>query len=545
MNEQYNHDDHSWAFDLQDNVRHISQVDRGRKGYFCTGCRQRMIAKKGEINKPHFAHDPQDTSKSGKCTYSEETFRHKLGKKILQRLKRIKVPSLRKYPNEEQNGSVNVIRDSWVVEADTVAIEMRFFENENGQIIWGKNPEWKTDATKHLMMQPDVTFFDEAGKPILLIELVATHKIDDSKYQKIRNLGLNTIQVSLPNGPAEEIEETFTKTARTKWVYNYERENTEYQYVPLRASEEVSFGDEFEERLVKFERTFECKIFEINEIIRRFRRYLESEQFTNTRESINIKIRRTERNTTAARKQWRELQTRIEREVSAGFESERVRLDEIESNFILGDSRFREKYADLEKRYKLKDRELKIEERTYRSKSQEEIDVLEGRIRELGADPEPLPNRIAKLRADEEQFEQSITTEEVNIDSQTEVIIGKIAATEGEIQRIEQEMARFPGQSYELETKVGTEIETRENGFRQELSRAESNLRGDIDRLGEISAGAIKDRDFKRTPRLNRQIKELVEAGGLLDTIPIAAKLYERLQAARKELDTGSYKTWI
>ncbi|WP_159477942.1 competence protein CoiA family protein [Dyadobacter sp. 3J3] len=545
MKEQYDHDDHSWALDLQDRIRHISQVDRGRKGYFCTGCRQRMIAKKGEINKPHFAHDPQDKSKSGKCTYSEETFRHKLGKEILQRLKQIKVPSLRKYPSEGQNGSVNIIRDSWVVEADTVAIEMPFFENENGQIIWGKNPEWKTDTAKHLMIQPDITFFDSAGKPILLIELVATHKINDDKHQRIRNLGLDTIQVSLPNGPSEEIEETFTKTTRTKWVYNYERESTEYQYVPLRASEEVSFGDEFEERLVKFERTFECKIFEINEAIRRFRRHLESEQFTSARESINIKIRRTERNTTAARKQWRELQARIEGEVSEGFESERVRLDEIESNFILADSRFRAKYADLEERYKRKDRELKIEERTYRSTSQHEIDELEERIRESGADPEPLSDRIAKLRADEGKFEQSIRTEEGNIESQTEVTIGKIATTDGEIQRIEQQMAGFPDESDELETKVRKEIETRENGFREELGRAESNLRGDIDRLGEISAGAIKNRDFKRTPRLNRQIKELVEAGGLLDTIPVAAKLYERLQAARKELNTGSYKTWI
>ncbi|TDE09162.1 competence protein CoiA family protein [Dyadobacter psychrotolerans] len=278
MNEQNQHDDHSYALNLLDELQHISQVERGRKGYFCPGCRQRMIARKGDIKIHHFAHDPQDVERRGKCSYSDETIRHKLGKEILQHLKHVKVPSLRKYPADGQSGGVQIIRESWTVEADSVAVEMPFYENEEGKIVWGRDLDWKTDSGKFLQIQPDVTFFDETGKPILLIELVATHKISEDKYLKIRNLGIDTIQVSLPTGPSPEIEETFHKTARTKWVYNYERENTEYQHVPPRAGQDISLGDEFEKGLANFERTYECKAFELKEAIRRFRRYLESEQ---------------------------------------------------------------------------------------------------------------------------------------------------------------------------------------------------------------------------------------------------------------------------
>ena len=544
MKEQNEHDDHSYALDLQDKLKYISEVERGRKGYFCPGCRQRMIARKGNIKIHHFAHDPQDVERRGKCTYSDETIRHKLGKEILQYLKHIKVPSLRKYPGEGQSGGVQIIRESWTVEADSVAIEMPFYENEEGKIIWGRDLEWKTDSGKFLLIQPDVTFFDSSGKPILLIELVATHKINDDKYLKIRNLGLDTIQVSLPTGPSIELEDTFNKTARTKWVYNYERENTEYQHVPPRIGQDVSFGDEFEKGLVNFERTYECKAFELKEAIRRFRRYLESEQFTGTRESINKKIRRTERNTTAHRKQWRELQETIDGEVSAGFESERARLDQIEAEFILEEREFEKTNEDLEGRYKLKNQSLRIEEGTYRATSQDEIDDIAERIRQLGANPEPLSDRIANLRSEEERYGQSIKSEEIDIDGKTDATAGEISAIDDQIVAVEIETSSLPDEYAAIEKRVRAENESREDSFRSELAKTEQDLRTKFDGLGEISIRAIKDRDFRRTPRLNGKIKELVEAGGFLDNIPLAADRERKLRKVREELDKGSIKKW-
>ena len=545
MNDQKEHDDHSYAHDLQDKLKHISEVERGRKGYFCPGCRQKMIARKGDIKIHHFAHDPQDVERRGKCTYSDETIRHKLGKEILQHLKHVKVPSLRKYPPDGQNGGVQIIRESWTMEADSVAVEMPFYENEEGKIIWGRDHAWKTDSGKFLQIQPDITFLDAEGKPILLIELVATHKINEEKYLRIRNLGIDTIQVSLPTGPSTEIEETFHKTARTKWVYNYERENTEYQYVSPRSGQDVSLGDEFERGLVNFERTYECKVFEIKGAIRRFRKYLESEQFTSLRKQIQQKIRRTERNTTEYRKQWRELQERIDREVSAGFESERARLDEIEAKFILEESEFEKTNGGLEERYQFKDQSLRNEERAYRATSQEEIDDIAERIRELGANPEPLSDRIEKLRAEEEEYKRAIESEEIYLEKRREFIAEEISGIDKQSIEIESEASRLEIEYSGIEKRVRAENSEREDQIRSDLGRSEQELRAKFDRDRELSVGAIKDRDIGRTPRLNRKIKEIVEAGGLLDIIPITAELERRLRQARSEFDQGSYKEWI
>lgn len=545
MNDQKEHDDHSYAHDLQDKLKHISEVERGRKGYFCPGCRQKMIARKGDIKIHHFAHDPQDVERRGKCTYSDETIRHKLGKEILQHLKHVKVPSIRKYPPDGQDGGVQIIRESWTVEADSVAVEMAFYENEEGKIIWGRDYAWKTDSGKFLQIQPDITFLDAEGKPILLIELVATHKINEEKYLRIRNLGIDTIQVSLPTGPSTEIEETFHKTARTKWVYNYERENTEYQYVSPRSGQDVSLGDEFERGLVNFERTYECKVFEIKGAIRRFRRYLESQQFTSLRRQIQQKIRRTERNTTEYRKQWRELQERIDREVSAGFESERARLDEIEAKFILEESEFEKTNGGLEERYQFKDQSLRNEERAYRATSQDEIDDIAERIRELGANPEPLSDRIEKLRAEEEEYKRAIESEEIYLEERREFIAEEISGIDKQSIEIESEASRLEIEYSGIEKRVRAENSEREDQIRSEIGRSEQELRAKFDRDRELSVGAIKDRDIGRTPRLNRKIKEIVEAGGLLDIIPITAELERRLRKARSEFDQGSYKEWI
>lgn len=545
MNEPNKHDDHSYALDLQDKVQHISQVERGRKGYFCLGCRQRMIARKGDVKIHHFAHDPQDLEHKGKCTYSDETIRHKLGKEILQYLKHIKVPALRKYPADGQSGGVQIIRESWTVEADSVSIEMPFYENEEGKIIWGRDLDWKTDLSKFLQIQPDVTFFDVAGKPILLIELIATHKINKEKHLKIRNLGIDTIQVSIPTGPSNEIENTFYKTSRTKWVYNYERENTQYQYVSPRSGQDLSLGDEFERGLINFERTYECKVFELREAIRRFRRYLESEQFTELRGKVLQKIRRTERNTTECRKQWRELQERIDKEVSAGFESKRARFDEIEAQFVIEEREFERENADLEGRYKFKDKSLKHEERIYRATSQYEIDDIAERIRELGANPEPLSERITKLRGEEKDYERSIESEELYIDKRRERIIGEISEIEKQSIEIESEASRFEIEYSEIEQRVRAENREREDRVRSEHEKSEQELRAKFDRDRELSLGTIKDRDIGRTPRLNRKLKGIIQAGELLRIIPITAELERELRKARSEFEQGSYKEWI
>jgi hypothetical protein len=46
-----------------------------------------MQAKKGDKKSHNFAHDPKDVDTKGKCTYSDETYRHKLAKEVFQVIK--------------------------------------------------------------------------------------------------------------------------------------------------------------------------------------------------------------------------------------------------------------------------------------------------------------------------------------------------------------------------------------------------------------------------------------------------------------------------
>jgi competence CoiA-like predicted nuclease len=81
---EYQHDNNVYAHDITNHVKHISEVASGRKGYYCMGCAREMQAKKGEKYAHHFSHDPNDIDNKGKCTYSDETYRHQLAKDSLQ-----------------------------------------------------------------------------------------------------------------------------------------------------------------------------------------------------------------------------------------------------------------------------------------------------------------------------------------------------------------------------------------------------------------------------------------------------------------------------
>ncbi|MDR7047343.1 putative nucleic acid-binding Zn-ribbon protein [Dyadobacter sp. BE34] len=503
-----------------------------------------MLAKKGNIKIHHFAHDPKETAIKGKCTYSDETFRHKVAKEILQMLKSIKVPPLRKFPPSGVDGLPNLIRESWVVEADTVAIEMPFFENEAGEIKWGKNITSDPDGGRHLVIQPDVTFFDKTGNPILLIELVATHKVDHPKFYKVRNLGLDMVEVSLPTGPTVEIEEAFKKSSRTKWIFNYEQANTEYQFVPIGPGQSLPPGDEFERQLVGAGRTYGCKKFELKEAIRRIRKYLESEHYREATSTLASKIRRVEKNTTAARKQWAGVQERIEREVEIEFVAERERLDQREAANIELYTEFRRDQRDVERKYEAEKARIERDKEEYRSPRFTELQALRDRYSELGGRGETLQDRISALADQEREVEIAVESEKAALDEEERRIDQETADVVAEIERAIFRAEALPGEHHGDEIRIRAEIEANEIRIRAEIEKLEIELRAEFERLGEISADAIKARDFGRTPRVNSAIKGLIDAGELLDAIPVASRYERQLREAKEALDTGAYKTW-
>lgn len=149
-----------YAKNLKNEVVYILDplVKSGRKGYYCMGCGQEMQARKGEIRKKHFAHDPKDVAQENKCTYSDETYRHYLAKKILSEIKEIKVPNLYKYPPNSIDGKPYLIRESHIIKAFKVHEELAFYENNNGEICWEKKDTLQEDKGDNLLIRPDVSF---------------------------------------------------------------------------------------------------------------------------------------------------------------------------------------------------------------------------------------------------------------------------------------------------------------------------------------------------------------------------------------------------
>ncbi len=263
---KYDVNDNVWADTVKGDSIHISDAKSGKKGYYCKGCKKEMQAVKSRIQyrMSYFRHDAIAVRGQRKCTYSDETFRHKLAKELLLQLKHIKVPAVYKYPPKGFDGLSFLINEATLLEAYIVKTEQTFYEDESGNIKWGSN---KGTDEKFLLIKPDVVFFDNVDKPILFIEFVATHGIKALKLSKLRRLGINTIQVKIPKDSREAIQQSFYTTERTKWIYNYDEANTEYVAISEGNATGVSSTDEDQRRL--FTENFNCRQSQINNLIRR------------------------------------------------------------------------------------------------------------------------------------------------------------------------------------------------------------------------------------------------------------------------------------
>jgi hypothetical protein len=285
-------------------IIHISEATSGKKGYYCIGCSKELQARKGDIYMHHFAHDPADIKKNGHCSYNDETYRHQLAKDILQNLKSIKVPDICKYPPAEMQGETYLLKESYWVNAHTVQQEIQFYEDEAGNIQYGQKIDFTATSKKHLLIQPDIAFFDETGKPILLIELVATHRITSEKLLKIRRLGIDTVQVSIPKSAPEAIKNSFSNPQKTKWVYNNEQEQADYFSISKGSYPRVSFIDEWQRALIQSIETAKCTKIRIINLIRTIEKCLGAESYRIAEQAIRREISRVEENTARQRKQY-------------------------------------------------------------------------------------------------------------------------------------------------------------------------------------------------------------------------------------------------
>ncbi|MCB0630253.1 MAG: hypothetical protein KDD15_10990 [Lewinella sp.] len=528
-----------YALNTKDKIVYIGwkSVESGKKGYYCLGCDAPMIAKKGEERKQHFAHAPDDVSLERKCTYSDETYRHKLAKDILQRLKSIKVPTLYKYPPSGVDGSPNKIRSSWFIEAFTVKNERQFYEDENGNIRYGQDIDFESEKGKHLLIQPDVAFFDKEGLPILLIELVATNDITPEKLAKIKRLGIDTVRVSIPKDSPEAIEECFSHTNRTKWIFNNEREKKQYIPNPARNGEGVLPIDKLQRKLLKAEESYECRKAQLGNLIRGIGKIIQSSEFSSARGKIVAELARTEGNTERVKGEFEALRSESNDRIRRRFSVEESALESRIRELREKEKRIRERRSSLESRYHRKRRELETAERNYQPECQAEIERLELYLAAMGTDPTTAGEKMESIAREESQLEEYYRNEEQRIREYTEKEMELLRELEGR-------RAELPSEYQAIEAEIkdgfGAEKARLIRGFEKEAA----GMGEEFEKLRRRSAKAIEDRDCQGTSSIYLRIKRVVGAGGILENIRLGKDDIRRLKEAKRLYQSGAYKSW-
>lgn len=543
-------EDHFYAKTIEGKTIYIEQAISGKNGYFCPDCGREMIAKKGDVKVHHFAHDAKDVKIERKCIYSNEQYRHKLGKEILQRIKQVKVPTLYKYPPiGGVEGQVIKIKDSCTIAAHEVKIELDFYEDENGNIKFGKNVDYN-NSNKHLLFRPDVAFFNSKSQPILLIELVATHKVDSEKLAKIKRLGINSIEITLPKDSEQAIEKTFYNTYKTIWLYNYEEENFKYSINSNGINEGIPSFDELQRRVFETAESYNCRSTQINNFIRGFRKVMESEQYTNTQQYLRGEIQRIENNTKDNRERLRTIERQFDEEAEGYFRDEISKLTRKGDSFRERAKQFERDYSNLEERYNRKKGELISEERDFEPECQDEIRRIEDELREPDGSSGTLDERIRDLRKRQEYERETDENHRRRLlqckDEETR-IIEYITDRRKELAiEYKQLEYRTREENERNERTIRGELEERGRRIRDRNDRIRNSTKREFEKSCEDTITAVFERDYRRIQgRIDSGIKGLLEVREAIINIRKEKAYLTRLREAKEVLDEGTYKNWL
>lgn len=525
-------EDNDWAKNLEGNYIHISEAQSGAQGYYCLGCDKEMLAAKGLIKKHYFRHVVKDADNSKKeCVNSSREYREKLAYYYFMRVKKITLPAVYKYPPKGIDGFPNLIEEKQTIYAHRVDREVTFFEDENGVIHSGKNT--KVDE-RYLWIRPDAVFYDVNDKPILFIEFIVTHKPDTDKLNKLRRLGINTVQIIVPKKTEEELEKEISKASKVKWTYNENESNAEYIPVSQGNSEGIPPIDEDQRKL--FEESFACRRAQVENLIRSITRCMESEHYRRIEFQFKQEISRIENATKGERTRLADIQAGIEREMDSDL---RGRREELERKY----EKFRKHKNDVETRYYRK-RDLLREE-------QEDTDYeIEFRYR-VGSTEDEIRGEFEREERKSEIEETEIDTEQRRIrEHQTRIIrdieknrtfednhSGKKDILREEFEGLrDEELKDFEGKRNHLESKI--------TGFGDFKTEVEDGIRSEFEREYQQITERINHRDLQSGDELSERIKSILELRGFFDSYSIGQTTIENYRKGIQLIKIGTWKEW-
>ncbi|WP_179320364.1 hypothetical protein [Winogradskyella helgolandensis] len=513
-----------WAFedDFTTHV-HISNAESGLNGYYCLGCKKEMQAVKGQIREHYFRHHAKDVDKNNtECVVANRKYRELIARDILQRLKQLKLPAVYKYPPNKSDGLPSLLESAKIIEASKVKSELTFYEDEDCNVKYGQNPNIDE---RHLLIRPDITFFNEKQEPILLVEFVVTHKIDNEKRIKLKRLGLNTVQIIIPKKPEDEIEKALKSSTKVKWVYNEVEANTKYIYVSKSSSNGVWEIDDEQRRI--FEESYKCRANQISNLIRSVKRIMESQPYKRAEHHFESEISRIESATKAEQQRLDEMEASIDQEVREELAGSFQAIESEEEKFSTEEKSFQREFKNLETRY-LNKRSSLEQEQSELSRGYEQQVVFgdtedgiraESRIRKIDikGESESIRNAIDRIRREIEGLPEAF--KQLEIDA-TERFTANRGKEDSEQKDIELKIENFGDYTKEEERKLELEFEE----------------------LGEKATARINQRDSKGDSELSKRIESVLKAGRISSNYDERLKTYERYKVYLELARGGTWK---
>ena len=517
---------------------HISLAKSGLQGYYCIGCTKEMqaVKRKNPQHKDYFRHNATNVDKdSVECTFSSEEYRERLAGQIFARLKAINLPPVYKYPPTNEIGNPNLLSEKMRLEASSVKLNISFFENEMGELNWGKKP---VIDDENILFKPDVTFFDSNDKPILLIEFVTKHKVTDEKKGMFKRLGINTVQIIVPRASEEEIEQKITSVQRVKWVYNETESNT--KYIPIQQGDSERVPDIDEEQRKVFEESYACRAAQLKNLIRSIRRSVASQPYKRAVRQFELEIERVESVAKTDRSRLEELERNCEKEVLGEIAPTEVEIEQGFSNLEQHQVRFEEYFGGLEDRY-IGARERLIEQaETLERAIREQLDqgaggealgaIYEARHGGLQRDTERIRNNIGNLIEEEENFRRYSEFLQIEEFDRFE------SAKFDESANFEQRKRRIEEARIKIESEIGDSGEITGAGAR--------GIDAEFEILRNAAIERISQRDTSGNTELSKRIESVLAIRGFLSSYDERTNAYKRYKSYLELVRGGAWKTW-
>lgn len=174
------------GIDKDGNIVYIKDAIKGQDcGCFCPGCKQPLVAKKGDVREQHFAHKSKDFD----CEQGFQSALHYMAKDIFIELE---------YLIFIKNGKPVPYK------IDSVELECKVNE-----II------------------PDIIVICDGKR--FIVEIFVTHAVDEIKKQKIKDMRISAIEIDLSKYPRDNLnKENLKKVLQSadnySWVYDADRD---------------------------------------------------------------------------------------------------------------------------------------------------------------------------------------------------------------------------------------------------------------------------------------------------------------------------------